>query len=160
MKKFLVSSIIGLAALVSANADTVSVVVPASGFTQVIAAPAIVTGYSLAATNNGSVGFIDSPTNLPTYVVPAYTNTVSYATNTIVRWTNYFGVVNSWTNIALVDLSNTVASTTNNYPRKAVVSTLANTTTTVSPTYSVYDNGLWVTNYTASPATVTIQYRQ
>ena len=160
LKKFVAASTIGLAALVSAHADTLSVTVAGTNYQQVLSAPAIITGYSLTATTNATVGLIDSPTNLPTYSVPGYTNTVSYATNRIVSWTNYFGNVNSWTNIVLVDLSNAVPATTASYPRKATVGALAGTTTTVAPTYMVVDNGLWVTNYSTNTAVLTIQYRQ
>ncbi len=160
MKKLILASFIGLAALVSVRADTITVTVAGTNFQQVLTGPAVITGYSLTASTNATVGLIDSPTNLPTYTIPGYTNIVSYATNTIVRWTNYFGVVNAWTNMSLVDVSNAVASTTGTYARKAVVGTLAGTTTTVAPTYSVIDNALWVTNYSTNTAVLTIQFRQ
>ena len=160
MKKLIVSTFIGLAALLSVNADTLTVTVAGTNFQQVLTGPAIITGYSLAATTNANVGLIDCPTNLATYTIPGYTNTVSYATNKIVSWTNSLGVVNAWTNMSLVDISNAVASTTGTYNKKASIATLAGTTTTVAPTYSVVDYGLWVTNYSTNTCTLTIQYRQ
>lgn len=164
MKKYLISLFAGVGMVASA-AFTTTVTVPPNTFTNLLSLSgsgyAIVTSAAITANStNASVSFYDTTTNSLTYVVPAYTNITSYATNWVQTWTNYYGVTNSWTNISLVDVTNSVAASTNNYPVKIAAAALANTTTVLNPLYATFESGIYVTNTSTGIATVTIQYRQ
>lgn len=109
-------------------------------------------------TNIASVQFIDTPTNALTFTNAAYTNITSYLTNYINNWTNYYGVVNSWTNISLVDITNSVAGTTNNYPVRMILATPTNSSTRVDNAVYSYLYTPWVTNTGTGSINVTINY--
>ena len=113
-----------------------------------------------AATSNASVLIYDTPTNALTYVNPAYTNTLSYATNYNTTWTNFYGVVqtNYAPIVALIDnTNNVVAATTNSYPLRAGVAALVGTSVQYSGNFN-FNNGIWATNTSGGQATVTIVY--
>ena len=168
MKKFILSTVAVLAlALQSFGALTSTVTLSPGGFTNIITFPlsgyARVTGIALTATTatNTSVTLVDTPTNVLSYVIPAYTNTISYATNLIVGWTNYFGVVNYWTNISLVDITNNlVPASTNLYLNRYSIGALASSSTVVNPLNIQFEQGIWVTNTGTGTATVSINYVQ
>lgn len=156
-----------LAATVCVQAYTTTVVIPANGFTNVIpniSGLAVVKQVILTAPTNSAVNvqIYDALTNSITYVVPAYTNTVSYATNgAVVAWTNYYGVINYSTNFALVDVTNNVvASTTNSYPIKIALSTAASTSTRIDNANYWFSQGVWATNTTGVAETLTVTYQQ
>lgn len=109
---------------------------------------------------NVSVNIVDTPTNVLTYVVPAYTNSIQYATNYITSWTNFYGVAQSDTNIALITTNVAVASVTNNYPVRLSIAALASTSSTFSGVNYYFNNGVWLTNTGSGTAAVTITYRQ
>jgi len=119
------------------------------------------------STNVYGIQLIDTPTNQLGYATPAYSNTVSYATNNT-GWsvyTNYFGVTTTITNFTLVDVTNNVvAATTNLYPIRAQISTLGGTSTRADNVNYWFSTGIWVTNSgavgTGGPASVTITYQQ
>lgn len=119
--------------------------------------------------------FVDTPTNLLVFATAAYTNIISYATNGVLVWTNFYGLAQSnnyvggtlLTNYWLVDITNSVAAATNAYPIRAVIgagpsSPLTILSSAFGPNFNqfYFDNGLWVTNsgVTASTAIVTITY--
>lgn len=168
MKKYIATiALIGLTFVSQSFGATVTLLVQPGTFTNLLSVQgsAKVTQISVAATTatNTTVALVDCPTNQLTYVVPAYTNVLSYATNIVVSWTNYFGVVNYSTNTyALVRVTNSVASVTNNYPIRSTISSLGGTTTTTTGVNYWFVNGLWVTNTSGSPgpAAVTITYQQ
>jgi hypothetical protein len=164
MKRFIITSLAILGA-VSLQAASITVAVPANTAVNVLgnqfSGSAKVKSVAITSAGASSVTAYDSITNVWTYTTPAFTNTISYATNSVVTWTNYYGVISSWTNIVLVDVTNNVvASATNTYPARFSLSCLANTTTAISPTSYVFENGLWVTNTTASAASLTVSYTQ
>lgn len=164
MKKFIT---IGLAALLgfSANAASLSITVKGNTMTNVlpfIAGNAKVLSYVWAPANSNltSVVLYDTPTNQFTYIVAAYTNTISYGSNAIVAWTNYFGVVNSWTNFTLIDNTNNVVNAvTNNYPARMALTAVNGFQSSVNPASTVYEYGIWATNTSVNDGTLTIQYQ-
>lgn len=163
MKKFIVSLLLGVGIAANAALSTTVVVQP-NTYTNLLSlnsGSAIVTFASVTAnTTNASVIFVDAPTNTLFYTNAAYIGVTSYATNYIQSWTNYYGVVNYWTNMTLLDVTNTVAASTNFYNRPITASALASTTTTLNPLAANFEYGIWVTNNSSGIATVTIQYRQ
>jgi len=164
MKKFIIAlSIIGLA--ISLQAASVTVTVLPSTATNVLGnlfgGYAKITSVTLVANpTNTAVVLYDAPTNNWSYTTPAYTNTISYATNYVNSYTNYYGVTTLITNLALVDVANTVAASTNTYPARVGVSALASTTTTINPTAYVFENGVWATNNSSGIATLTVSFVQ
>lgn len=105
--------------------------------------------------------FIDTPTNWLVFTNSAYSNILSYATNYVTTWTNYYGKVNSDTNIDLVDITNAVAASTNYYPVRIIGSVPTNNATAVLSGVNYYFvSGLWVTNSGPGAATFTITYQQ
>lgn len=135
--------------------------------------------FSVTATSGTNVcQFVDTPTNSLVYLTQPYTNIVSYATNGVLVWTNFYGVVQSnnivggitLTNWWLVDVTNSVPSFTNNYAVRAVIAVGPSAPLTIlssafGPNFNqfYFDNGLWVTNsaptgVVSNTAIVTITY--
>jgi hypothetical protein len=167
MKKYILGLLAVLVTTVAVNAATVTITVPPSAFTNVLAGfsgTAKVTQIIVAAATatNTAVTLVDTPTNSVTYTVPGYTNTVSYATNGVVQsWTNYFGVVNYATNFTLVDLTNNaVASSTANYPARVSIAAASGTSSSIPNANYYFLNGIWATNTSSGSASVTITYQQ
>lgn len=109
---------------------------------------------------NVSLLAYDAPGYGLTNVIGAYTNTSYYATNMIVSYTNYFGVVNTYTNLQLALRTNTVVASTNSYPVKFGVSSLANVTTVYDNIAYHFSYGTLLTNNSTGTATVTVTYQQ
>lgn len=162
MKKlFIIAALFG--SLLINKADTISVVCPATSVTNLTAlAPgyATVTSISISAleATNAVVRLYDSITGYMTNVFPATTSIGSYATNYITCWTNYYNVQNCFTNIALVNYTNTVPGTTNAALVKATVTAAASSTTTVSPVNYNFNYGVWATNGSFGAVGITITY--
>jgi hypothetical protein len=162
MKKLLL--IVGLAALsFTAKAETFTTVVNGNVMTNLLAArngSIAVSQILLTATSsNTAVRLFDNTTNLTYKVIPPYTNNFSYVTNLTSSYTNYFGVINYYTNTVLVDITNNVTAAYTNYTSVVDLSALANTTATANGAY-YFHQGIWATNVSAGNATVTITYRQ
>lgn len=162
MKKSLISLFAGIGMAVSAA--TITVDVPQGGFVNAVSAAngnIKVSQFILTSTNATAVSAqaFDSVTNLTTWTNAPYTQVVQYATNQVTLWTNYFGATNAWTNIALVSVTNTVATTTNTYPIRFAGSAIANSSFTASGTY-YFNNGVWVTNTGAAGIKFTVTYTQ
>jgi hypothetical protein len=121
---------------------------------------------STSATNN-TLAFVDSPTTNLTYVLGAYSNTVSVVGLYTNIYTNYFG--NLTTNIytAQTTTTNSVPSVTNSYNGILTAQVTANTTLTIGnaatfpygSTYYFYQ-GVAVTNAGTGSAVVTLTYQQ
>lgn len=164
MKKLITAlSVIGLAA--ASYAASVTVTIPANTITNVLTANngnVKVTQFVLAATTstNTAVSVYDSTSSTLTYVNPAYTNIVSYATNQTILWTNYFGVVNGWTNVMLVDVPNVVAASTNSYPVRFGAAATGGTSFRADQVNYYFYNGIWATNTSSGTAQLTITYTQ
>ena len=111
------------------------------------------------ATNSARVKIYDCPTNSVTYTNAAYTNVLSYLTNYITLYTNYFGVTNAFTNYAMVDVSQQVAATTNTYPVRVEAIAPTNTSAVYDGVNYYFYSGIWATNNSAGAATVTVTYQ-
>ena len=169
MKKLTYSLIAGLSLLVSsAWADsTASFTLHAGTLTGIYTnGPIRVTGLVIQAptATNALIQAVDSANGWLIYTNSAYTNTVSWVTNLITTWTNFYGAINSFTNYSLVDIvTNPVPATTNNYwPVKITAAASANSATVTadgSVSYTFW-NGLWVTNQGSGDVTITFNYRR
>jgi hypothetical protein len=161
MKKLFISALLGVS-VITASANSVTTVLNPgvftnllSGFNQSVLVKQVVIS---ANSTNAAAQLIDSPTNTLTYVNAAYTNTISYATNYVSSWTNYYGVTQSYTNLQLVDVSNPVAASTNSYPVRMGVACLAGSTATYGNVNYYFNRGIWATNTSTGIATITIVY--
>ena len=163
MKKYIASLIIGLLVCVTSHAATVSLYLQPSTFTNLLVGfnnPVTVSSVTVSPTNNAvTLSLIDTPTNSLTYSNAAYTVGTSYATNYINTWTNFYGVVSSTTNIALIDTTSTVAASTNSYPVRAIVTAVASTPTRYTGLSAYFGRGLWVQNNTATNAVIIVNYQ-
>lgn len=166
MKKltYLISSLLLVGSL--SYGATVSKTIPVAGFTNLLTAPLsgstkitqiIVTA---TTTNNAYVTLVDTPTNSLVYTNPSYVTWGSYQTNYITTYTNYYGVTNAFTNIAMVDYYITNAASTNPYPVRVTASALTNTSSIFDGVNYYFVNGVWATNTGVGAATVTITYQQ
>ena len=131
--------------------------------------------FTATTATNASIQAYDTPTNTTVYTNSAYTNVLSYATNSTLGvyfdtngnigsrsvYTNYYGVVYTNTNnIILVDTANTVASVTNNYPLRFAITAAASTTVIATPVAYQFNSGIWITNNGTGTAQITISYTQ
>jgi hypothetical protein len=118
------------------------------------------------ALTNQTFLFFDSPTNTVSFTNATYTNTISYATNYLTTYTNYYGLITVLTNKALVDVTNNVVNgTTNNYAQYFSIFVPSNTSVTLPGLNQVFQYGIWITNSTPGTATypggtVTLTYTQ
>lgn len=114
------------------------------------------------STTNVSGMFIDTYTNWLAYTNAAYTNTISYATNYVNLWTNFYGVVNGTTNLALIDnTNNVVPASTNLFPSRVGVGCLGGSVAVFSGVNYYFENGIWFTNTSVSgTAQITVIYQQ
>jgi len=163
IRKYIILALLGtLGSVLSASAFSLSMTVNGNTMTNLVPlsqGSAYITMLSVANPNVGSnitVQAVDTYTNSLTYTNVAYTNIVSYATNRMWATTNFYGVINQNTNLALIDVSNSVPVTTNNFPIRATVSAQAGNTTTLNNLNAYFANGIWFTNLSPSNAIVTI----
>lgn len=161
MKKILITVLLALSLSyeVKAQTQTYTVLVNSGTMTNLEVGAFNITSITLSSTNTGAGQFIDSNTNLGTvYTTLAYSNVLSYLTNYIVTYTNYFGVLTtnsggtqlagsafSGTNWTLVDITNSVASATYNLPSVAVA-TAANVPLVLNPVNITFYRGISFTN--------------
>lgn len=159
MKNILISLVLGVS-IITASALSVTTVVQPNTMTNLLTGfnqPFKLTQVIITAnTNNASVLMVDSITNALTYTNAAYTNILSYATNYIATWTNFYGTTNSTTNIALIDITNSVAATTNSYPVRLGIAAVANASAKFDQVNYYFNNGIWATNTSSGIATITI----
>lgn len=193
-KLSLVSGLFLASTVISSQALQVTQTIPVGGFTNLITtfnnAPIKVTQIIVVtptATNTSGL-LIDTPTNQLTFISPAYTNIVSYATNYVsnltgsgtpyagytylAQWTNYYGVVQSIstnlstagvavTNLFLVDATNIVAASTNLYPARVGVGAAYNNNPAVFSGVNYYfQQGCWFTNTSTGTAQITLIYQE
>lgn len=168
MKKLINYIEIGLVAvgmLVGVNAKAVSVTytLAANGVTNVFTSPVKLTQVLIQGTNvSASVNtwFFDAPSTVLTNVVGAYTNTLTYGTNFVTTWTNFWGGTNSVTNIAIVEVSNPVIASTNTYQIRLAPVGTGTTLTKYDNVNYYFVNGLTITNSGTGTATIGITYQQ
>jgi len=163
IRKYIILALLGtLGSIIAAKAFTLSMTV--NGNTMTNLAPltqgsAYIKQLAIAnSSTSNSVTFqlVDSYTNSYTYTNAAYTNMISYATNRIFITTNFYGGTNNLTNLSLVDVTNAVPITTNNFPVRATVSALAGTTAQFNNLNAYFSSGIWVSNLSASNAVITV----
>lgn len=161
----IISAVILTGFCLSLHAAQTSFVVLPSVMTNaptLLAGPAKVTQFTLTSTstNIATVKVYDTPTNSTTFTVGPYSNIVSYVTNYITTWTNYYGATNSLTNLALIDITNSTAQVTNAYNVELVATAPTNSTVIYNNLGAVFQYGIWVTNVGAGSAIITINYNQ
>lgn len=177
IKKFTVGVSVGIMLTLNSHAGTAAVTVLAGTMTnlysftpnqgsmlikQMILAPA-------SGTAPQTLSFVDTTTNLLVYTTLAYSNKVSYATNYVNVWTNFYGLAqsNTWyqaaggvvtTTYQLVDITNSVPQATNNYNIRFSVAIPTNSPPLIyNAINQYYDQGVWVTNSAANgSASITI----
>jgi hypothetical protein len=172
MKKLLLICLIA-ASLSAQAAQTFTFVINAGTSTNLFPSfnnPVKVTqaAISSGASSQGNATIYDAPTNTPiwawqagvplwAYTNAQFTNVISYATNYYVYYTNFYGVTGySYTNKALIDVTNLVAQSTNYYNAWLYLAAGTNNTVTYVNLSAVYANGIWATNSGTGPATVTL----
>lgn len=169
IKKFLLSvGLVGLVTLSVSGASSTTFTLAAATFTNAsnpttgISAPVKVSQVivSSAANNTATLQFIDCPTNIVTFTNAAYSNIVSYVTNYISTYVNFYGATNSITNKTLVDITNSVAATSFAYNTEFIVTVPTNSTVTFNNLAAQFNFGLGVTNTAGGAATVTVNYTQ
>lgn len=149
--------------LVTASAFTTSVTVLPNTMTNVFpltqGSATISQVIVTAQTNIAQVLFVDTYTNSLVYSNGAYNVRASYATNYINTTTNFYGVATSTTNLALIDYTNTVAASTNNFPQRFTLASTSGGSAVFPALNSYFDNGVWVTNMSTNTATITVTAR-
>lgn len=164
MKKILLSAALVVAsALSSFGALSTTVTVVAGTSTNIFTGGGTINQVIVTANtvSNTAVSFYDTPTYTNfTYTTPAYTNVLSYATNYVYFFTNYWGATTLLTNIAQVDITNNlVAGSTSFYNRVLQAAALSGTSYKLDQARYTIVNGLAVTNPANSgTATITINY--
>jgi hypothetical protein len=162
MKNYILSLIALFAVTGMSHATTVSQTVAAGQSTNLVQGACKVTQLVTTATTatNALLQFVDAPTATNfTYVLPAYTNTLVYATNNIFTITNtWFGSTTLVTNLQLVTATQTVASTTNTYPARVSLAALASSGASLQSVNYYFVNGVQLTNAGVGTAIGTVTY--
>lgn len=107
-----------------------------------------------------TVALFDAPSTNATYVLLAYTNSLSYATNILSTNTTFAGFLQTNTNSGIYTYFNTVTQSTNNYRNFSTVVVPANTTVTNAPIGGYISTwGLLSTNNSVTNIiTITVNY--
>jgi len=179
MRKFILTSLVGVCLSISAFASSYSVTIASGTMTNLMSfgpnnGSILAKQFIVTATTgtNFTAAIVDCPTNNLSYTTLGYTNVIRYATNGILTWTNFYGVVQSnnyvggtlLTNWWLVDITNNaVGQATNSYPVRLYVAAPASGSATYGPVSGqvngyYFNDGIWVTNTGVSPGTVTVVY--
>lgn len=179
MRKLILGSALGLCFSLTTLANSFSVTVLPGTMTNLLSFSAnlgsVLAKQFIATATTGTnftAAVVDTPTNLLQYTQSAYTNTTRYATNGVLVWTNFYGVLQSnnmvggtlLTNWWLVDVTNNlVSATTNSYPVRLYVGAPANGSSTYGPVSGqvngyYFDQGIWVTNTGSGVGTLTVVY--
>jgi hypothetical protein len=163
-----------LITLTSLIALTWANVASASFVTSIVVAPATMTNIVTsingsvrinsvtlsATTSNATVVLYDTPTNVTYYLSPAYSNTLSFATNIIYGpLTNYYGNIFYLTNMALIDVTTNVVAATSNTCSGVVLTASTNGAVTYNATYN-FNHGIWATNTSSGSMYILLQYTQ
>lgn len=160
MKKLLF--ILGLFATVTAFGASSTTVIATAGNSNLITSfsgSALLTQVSLTspANNTATITLVDNNTNNMYFTNAAYIGVTSYVTNQITMWTNFFGSTNYITNLALIDITNTVAAAAVVANRPLTVTAATNSTVTIPGSW-FFGRGVWCTNQGSGNATVSITY--
>ena len=170
MKKSIISVgvgiVLGLSTLVSSAVSVSTTLLPGGVFSLVSAGQNVGSfdvaqvGITATTATNALVALIDAPSTNLTFVNAAYTNKVSYGTNYNTTWTNFYGVTqtNYAAIVALIDVTNTVAASTNSYSTRLIAGAAANSTAVFNGVNYYFHSGVLVTNQGSGTATVVITY--
>lgn len=165
MKKYLISALMGVSLV--ASATSVSTTINPGGVFSLLTASANVGSFNVrqvaitaTTATNAIVALIDAPSTNLTYINAAYTNRLSYGTNWNTTWTNFYGVVqtNPIPIVALIDVTNTVAASTNSYATRLIAGAASSSTAVFQGVNYYFDNGVLLTNQGSGAATVIITY--
>lgn len=164
-KLFLVSSLTLSTLFSVSEASTLSISIPAGTAINLMpnfSSTKITQIIATAAGTNYTTNLLvyDCPTNVFAYTNAAYTNIISYATNYISTWTNYYGATNSVTNISLVDATNNVAAQSNSYPQRMNLAFPSNSVTRLDNVNYYFYITPWVTNVGPGAISLTVTFQQ
>ncbi len=161
MKKLLT---IVAAAFIAAStyAATSAASITAAGVTNMVTGALSASSFILTSPANAATRVVlyDAPTVVLTNVVPSYITSGAYATNYITSYTNYFGVQNNFTNVALVHYSITNAASTNTYPILLTINAGTNETVVIADVTYNFTRGLSVSNAALGTASFSVVYTQ
>jgi hypothetical protein len=90
--------------------------------------------FDTSGTNNTITLYDNDSASSTNRVRAAYTTTTQYTTNVVMSFTNFTGVVQSYTNAVLARVNSTVAASTNEARRVFRIVVPANGTVSVAPT--------------------------
>lgn len=177
IKKLFLGVSLGLVLSFSSYANTASIILKSGGMTNLLSfgpnfGAATITSAAISSatvSSNTLVQFVDTYTNSLVYTNASYTNRISYATNYVYSWTNFYGVVYTnnqigaagtlQTNIMLIDATNVVNGSTNLFPVLFTAGAPSGGAISLYPNLNANaQHGIWVTNLSSSDAAVTITY--
>lgn len=149
-------------ATIIAEAATLTVTLAPGQITNALPTGTRVTQFQLTATTATNVValIVDSPTNSLVWTNAPFTNTVSYATNIVSSYTDFWGNATLVTNFnALFDnTNNVVLGVTNLYPQRMVISALAGASYKADGVNYYFQNGVTVTNTGSGTESFTFTY--
>lgn len=162
MKKLLLSLITSAAVTLGAYADSGTWTIANGNMSNLLTAPVKITSviYQSSTTNTATFAAVDSPSATFTNILAGFSTITQKATNYITTYTNFFGVSNSFTNLALISATNTITAQTNVYPTQFTLSAATNAQARVDNANFYFVNGFTVTNSGAGPVTITVNYNQ
>ena len=163
MKKYFILGLMALLSVMPVRAVTQTWVIPSGAVSNLFSSSVVVKQFYLTGTNATlplTVYAFDVSSTVLTNVVSAYSNMVSYATNLPTSYVNFFGLTNTYTNLVLVDITNSVAAATNTAPVSMVVVANGVTQTRIDNVSFNFSKGLTITNAGTGQAVVTLGWQQ
>lgn len=160
-KNLFMIAVFGTLATITSRADTATYFAASdTNLVSVIQRGARINSISIANAAAAAVTlrFFDTPTNVTTYVVGAYTNRVLTTPSTVTTFTNIYGVIQSSTNTTFTLTDTAVGASTNSYRTLLTQVVPASSTVTITPPLGMYV-GFGLSSYaTATNVTATINY--
>lgn len=162
MKKLILSLIASVSVALGAYADSGTWTIANGAMSNLLSSPVKITQiiYQSTSTNTTQFSAVDSPSATFTNIIAGFSTITQKATNYITTYTNFFGVSNSFTNLALISATNTIPAQTNIYPTQFTLFTATNSQARVDNANFYFINGFTVTNSGAGPVTITVNYNQ
>lgn len=162
MKKLILSLIASVSVALGAYADSGTWTIANGAMSNLLSSPVKITQiiYQSTSTNTTQFSAVDSPSATFTNIIAGFSTITQKATNYITTYTNFFGVSNSFTNLALISATNTITAQTNTYPTQFTLFAATNTQARVDNANFYFINGFTVTNSGAGPVTITVNYNQ
>lgn len=165
MKKLILLGLLAVSLVANSFALSTAVTIPTATMTNLfVPAGGSVKITQLIAVSpvNNTTAFqvYDTPTNSTQFIQAAFIGGGNFQTNVVTTWTNYYGKVNSFTNIAQIDYTNTVAAITNYYPLRIAGNIATNSSLQFNNVNYYFGNGVWVTNTGVGSVTITVTYEK